>query len=130
MVDKLRGLYHRVLDALIYRFPALEDSRNQKLCGLGVLALLLFIIAIALMTGQARRNTGAPQALASGLPISGDELFLPAEPDLVPDILLERLPRPMWTIEDIRPFWTPPGDEEFWAGELRRAVDQLLEGVR
>ena len=94
-------------------------------CGLCVLFLILAISALALNSGKPKKNA-LPERMA-GIPY--EELFFPSEPDFLPKFLLEREPRPFWTVEDTRPYWKAPGNPEFWKGEIKTAVDKLLEGV-
>ncbi|MDR2501381.1 MAG: hypothetical protein LBD37_09955 [Treponema sp.] len=68
----------------------------------------------------------SPQAL-----IPSGELFLPAEPDFVPGVLLERERRTTWTMDDAAPWWQDPlkNGEERWRDRVEKTVDELLEKV-
>ena len=107
-----------------------EEKRRPLLIGLGGLVglfLILVIAALALNSGKKQRNS--PAATAAGFTIPQEELFIPEEPDFIPEFLFVREPRRYWTLEDIRPFWRAPQDQERWKEEIRSAVDQLMEGV-
>jgi len=95
--------------------------------GLAVLFLILIIAAAVLNFGKPKESS--VQNLAAGPAIPQEELFIPAEPDFLPEFLLEREPRRFWSLEDIRPYWKNPGDPERWRGEIKSAVDKLMEGV-
>ena len=114
------------------RMPAaLVPAENKRLMvfvvgGLSALLLLLIITAVALNTR--RPGAAAPDMRAVHL-IPPEELFIPDEPDFVPDFLLEREPRHFWSIDDIRPYWRSPGNPEFWHNVIRTAVDELMENI-
>jgi hypothetical protein len=110
------------------------QRRIILLCGTAALALILFLLVLLVVVDHRR---GAPpdtgQELRSALgprPIAPEELFLPEEPDFLPDVLLNREPAP-WTAEDVRPFWTDPleGGEELWLERIETVIDDLLEHI-
>ena len=115
-------------------------KRRLMIFGFGGFALLILIFLIAILAlnaGQPKENPA--NSLASGPSVASEELFIPAEPDFLPKFILEREPRRFWSLEDIRPYWKSPADSaasdslqsdpERWRGEIRSAVDKLLEGV-
>jgi len=67
--------------------------------------------------------------VCAGLVLSQDDFFIPAEPDFLPEFLLERDPGHTWSIEDIRPYWKSPERTGRWQDEIKSAVDKLMEGV-
>jgi len=58
-----------------------------------------------------------------------EELFIPAEPDFVPEFIFEREKRRFWSLEDIRPYWKAPDSNDRWTEEIKSAVDKLMEGI-
>jgi hypothetical protein len=102
-------------------------------CG-AALVVILFLLVLLLVvdhrrsappdTGQELRNALGPRS------ISPEELFLPEEPEFLPDVLLNRDPAP-WTAADARPFWTDPleGGEELWLERIETVIDDLLEHI-
>ena len=123
-IDFVKSRFLRVFD--LSRFPA--EKRKPILIvfgGLCALFLILIISALALNSGKSKKDA-MPERMA-GIP--HEELFSPAEPDFLPKFLLEREPRRFWTVEDARPYWKSPGNPDFWQGEIKTAVDKLLEGV-
>ena len=95
----------------------------------GLAALLLALVITALTLNARGPGTGTAMNIRSMHAIPSEELFIPAEPDFVPDFLLEREPRHFWSIEDIRPYWRSPANPDFWQGVVRSAVDELMENV-
>jgi len=128
-------------------------------------ALFLFLI-IAIVTVKSRAPEKSPyveqneqsgrqllSAQMASMPVKStqaipdDELFPPAEPDFLPDFLLEREPGKRWSVEDIDPYWKNPaagpaltasqtgrggaGEErvEWFRAEVKTAVDKLMDGV-
>jgi len=110
-----------------FPFPA-EKKRPLIFVAGGLAALLLLIVITAAALNSRRPREGDPVTRALHH-IPPEELFIPAEPDFVPDFLLERDPRHFWSIEDIRPYWRIPANPEFWQDVIRSAVDELMESV-
>lgn len=102
-------------------------------CG-GAAALVLFLVV--LLWAMAHNRGSAPSGgreLSEALgprTIPPEELFLPEEPDFLPEVLLDREPAP-WTTEDVRPFWTDPreGGSELWQERIKGVIDELLENI-
>lgn len=110
-------------------------KRKPIFFGLGafiVFFVILLITVLAINAGKPKKNIpmahGTPIG-AAGFSIPAEDLFLPAEPDYVPEFILEREPRSSWSAEDIRPYWRSPANSEYWRGEIKSAVDKLMEGV-
>ena len=95
--------------------------------GFAALFLILIIAVLALNLGRPKESSA--RNLIAGPVIAQDELFIPAEPDFLPQFLFEREPRRFWSIDDIRPYWKNPGDPDHWRGEIKSFVDKLMEGV-
>jgi len=95
--------------------------------GFAALFLILIIAILALNIGRSRESSA--NNLAAGPAIPSEDLFIPAEPDFLPQFLLEREPRRFWSIDDIRLYWKNPGDPDHWRGEIKSFVDKLMEGV-
>jgi hypothetical protein len=103
--------------------------------GGGLLLLLIALIAVLLgMDHTDKAASASAQALAgtfSPLPLPPEELFLPDEPDFLPEVLLERPPRESWTAEEALPFWTDP-EEKYsarWRDRAKAVIDELMERV-
>ena len=69
-------------------------------------------------------NTGTPV-------LPSDELFLPEEPDFVPDFIPEREQRTIWTRAEAEPYWIDPLSEvsEKYINMIDAAIDNLMEQV-
>jgi hypothetical protein len=129
--EKAKGIFS-VLDAWIK--DAFErvgpDKRKPLLIGIVGLAALLLILAIAVGILNSKKRQKAPSAAApGGLTISAEELFIPEEPDFLPEFIFEREKRRFWSIEDIRPYWKTPDPSDRWREEIKSAVDKLMEGI-
>jgi hypothetical protein len=128
--EMIEGLINRARDLandLLDRIP--EEKKRPFLIGLGVLGSFLLILLVVLLLKPGRRGQNSASVMAKGLAIPQEELFLPAEPDFIPEFLLEREPRKVWQLEDIRPYWKPPEISGFWREEIKSAVDKIMEGV-
>ena len=118
--------------------PRLKSvNRRVLIIGLGAmltLVLLLLIIVMVSRLGGGTSETPA-QLMSLDFTIPLEDLFMPSEPDFIPELLFEQEPRSFWSIEDIRPFWRNPEnsagitDSDIWRDEIRSTVDRLLEGV-
>ena len=142
-VEKLAQLRVRiqvVVDRLLERIPP-EKRRLVLMVGAGVCVVLLVFIA---GTSLLRRGRAGEQRISSsgyGAPPGGstvqravippDELFLPAEPDFVPGVMLERDRRTAWTAEDAAPLWQDPlkNGEQEWRDRIEKTIDEILESV-
>jgi hypothetical protein len=119
---------HNYIDRLLARIP--DEKRRPFLIGLGGIGgffLILLILILSISPGK--KTKVSPAIAAPAIVIPHEELFLPAEPNFVPEFLLEREPRRFWSMEDIRPYWKAPEISEHWKDEVKSAVDQLMEGV-
>lgn len=90
----------------------------------------IMMIIILITNAGGRPASGLTPGVTAGFSIPIEELFFPVEPDFIPEFLLEREPRRFWSLEDIRQYWRVPGETELWRGEVRSAVDRIMEGVR
>jgi hypothetical protein len=104
--------------------------------GGAALVLILALVAALLIQNHIRRvqSQAAAMELSNSfkpLAISPEDLFLPEEPDVLPDFIPERPPRDTWTSADAQPYWTDPleGKEQLWRNRLGAVIDDLMEGV-
>jgi hypothetical protein len=101
--------------------------------GTVILLLLCFLALVWAVNRGAGSDQAAAEALAGSfadLAIPPDELFWPSEPDFVPPVQLNRLPR--GTLENTEkdiPYWIDPGEEyaDRWREHIGSAVDELME---
>jgi len=110
-----------------------SHSRIAILIAAAFLLVILLLFALSIMSH--RQSKADPESR----PVPGEsyagsvaeDFFLPYEPDFIPDILLEKEPRDIWTEEDARPFWTDPmeGNEGVWQKRIEKGIDSLLEHV-
>ena len=126
-LSEIKSLLISLFDRILQRIP--EEKRRPITFGAAGALLFFVVIIIALSANSGRPERSATTEMATGPSIPIEELFLPAEPDFLPQFLLEREPRQFWTLEDIRPFWRNPGSPELWRREVHSAVDRLMEGV-
>jgi hypothetical protein len=109
-----------------------EGKRRLVLYCTGVFVFILVLSVIFSMAGAEKkpRPEGA-MAQSPMIPIPGEEIFLPQEPDFIPGVLLEREKRDTWTERDASEYWQDPlrNGEEQWRGMIDRTVDTLLEHI-
>ncbi|MDR0550384.1 MAG: hypothetical protein LBG72_00025 [Spirochaetaceae bacterium] len=98
----------------------------------GICIIVPIITAFFVISAkEARKKSELP---APDIPrgIDADSIFLPEEPDFLPQAILLREPSPVWTEEETRRYWTDPADaaEGFWLKNIEKTIDTLLEKVR
>jgi len=138
--DKAIEILNNVLRALKelpgnFIHKHLPVGKKQRLFfavgGFTCLFLILLVVILAVNMGGAKKSPET--TMAAGPVVPADELFIPAEPDFVPEFLLERNPRSFWSVDDVRPYWRNPGSgtvgSDWWRGAVKSAVDELMEGV-
>ena len=136
--EKINGILDKIKEAFSVLLTRTKDvinniGPNKKkplLIGFGALAVLFLILIIAVgMSGSRKRRMASPDVVAGNLSIPTEELFIPAEPDFVPEFIFEREKRRFWSLEDIRPYWKIPDSSDRWREEIKSAVDKLMEGI-
>jgi hypothetical protein len=100
------------------------------------LVLILGFLAAALAQGRVRSvkagvSAGELTESFKPLPIAPEDLFLPDEPDALPEFIPARPQRETWTAADAAEYWTDPlaGKEALWRERFGRAAAELLEAV-
>ncbi|MDR2258687.1 MAG: hypothetical protein LBE14_06015 [Treponema sp.] len=127
--------FTRVRGVLQEKLP--QGGKQRIFIGLGaalallLLALLAVLVVLNHNAGAGFRAAGDKGGVPQKTPIPPEELFLPAEPDFLPEVMLERERRQAWTAEDAEPYWQNPlkTGEEPWRDRVEAAVDELLERV-
>jgi len=138
----LKGIVNGILDRIKKLFSILvirtknaisnvgPDKKKPLLIGLGALAVLFLILIIAAgISNSRKRRKASPDIVAGDLTIASEELFIPAEPDFVPEFIFDREKRRLWSLEDIRPYWKIPDSSDRWREEIKSSVDKLMEGI-
>ncbi|MCL2277608.1 MAG: hypothetical protein FWC21_06885 [Treponema sp.] len=116
-------------------FISLSGDQKKKLI-LACTAAFAFILTIAVVISISATNNNDTQAQPERLtvifPIPVDEIFLPDEPDFLPDVLLERERRLYWSEQDASEYWQDPlrSGEETWRVMIETSIDDLLERVQ
>ena len=122
---RIMEFIHNILD----RFHELDPKRKKTviftLGGFAILMVFVIILNIASSGSDASASSNASFSFT----ISHEELFFPSEPDFIPEFLLEREPRVSWSLEDIRPYWRTPGDDDFWLEEINSIINSIMEGI-
>ncbi|MDR3114622.1 MAG: hypothetical protein LBU25_03780 [Treponema sp.] len=119
----------------ISMMDAWQTRRNLLLLLGGLVFLLICLMGILIsMHHNAQIPSNFSRTLSNDfkpLSIAPEDLFLPEEPDFLPEVLLNQEPRNPWTLEDVRPFWTDPlqDDPELWRERIKATIDTFLEGV-
>jgi len=133
-----RGFFDKIKEPFSALVTGVKDAINNAgpnkkkplLIGFGALAGLFLVLAIAAgISSSKKRRIVSPVAASGNLTIAVEDLFIPAEPDFVPEFIFEREKRSFWSIEDIRQYWRIPDTSERWRDEIKSAVDKLMEDI-
>ncbi len=94
-------------------------------------ALLVISIEMSHNQDEMREASEEIQQFFSPQAITSEDIFLPDEPDFIPEVMLDREPKSSWTDEDAEPFWNDALEEnaDAWRARIIRAVDDILETV-
>ena len=133
--DEIKGLFFDLSERIQNAINRVGDhvgpgKKRPLLIGFGALAALFLILVIAGVSNARKRRVVAPDAAVAGMTVAVEELFIPAEPDFVPEFLLERESRSFWSLDDIRQYWKVPRDSQMWKDEIKSVVDKLMESVK
>lgn len=109
----------------------LRKYRNVLILGAGVVALLFMtLIAVSLINTKSTKRQRFPIQAEKITPsfIPPEDIFLPDEPDFLPDVLLEKQPK-KWDTQDVRPFWTNPleNNTSQWEDDIENTVNEIME---
>jgi len=126
----LRDWLKEKLDKLFAGLPA--NRRITLTMAIGVpIILLLFIIGVTLLVKDKTVKPAPPASSVITRRIPPEDLFLPDEPDFVPNVMLEREKRTQWTADNAMPWWQDPlkdGEQE-WRDQIEKTVDEIMENV-
>jgi hypothetical protein len=115
----------------------LSNKKNLLIIG-GCMILLLLLLSLLVISIRMNHNQGEMQQasqessqLFAPQAIKTEELFLPREPEFIPEVILDREPRDMWTEEDAEEFWNDPLKEntDLWKNRIIESVDDILENI-
>jgi hypothetical protein len=103
-------------------------------CLAGFLLLMLLLVISLRMNHNRNEMQQDSQELHQvfiSQEIKAEELFLPSEPDFIPEAILDREPNSSWTDEDAELFWSDPldGNADVWKNRIFKAVDDIMENI-
>ena len=127
--EKLKELPKEIISGIL-KVLSLVNRKTMLVVLGGLLVILLVLLIVISVSRSGRRSNDTEQLASLGFNIPVEDLFMPSEPEFLPDYLLEQEPRSSWSIEDIRPYWTAPANPEIWRNEIRAAAERFLEGAR
>ncbi|MDR0503642.1 MAG: hypothetical protein LBH16_10030 [Treponema sp.] len=124
----------RIIQIIQDWFHALTAAQKRQivLVSAAIFVILLVLSVILSVKGSKKEEIpSGPVNVSRQIPIPAEELFLPDEPDFIPDVLLQREQRSVWNEKDASVFWQDPlaSGEEQWRKKIETAVDELMENV-
>ncbi|MCL2804369.1 MAG: hypothetical protein FWD26_00315 [Treponema sp.] len=128
------GFWGKIIQSIqefLQKLTAVQKQRLILVCT-AVFALLLTLSVIISITGKdSTAEQTEPERTMINLPIPAGELFIPEEPDFLPQVLLQRERRTSWTDEDAAEHWQDPlkSGEEQWREKIEAEIDKFLERV-
>ena len=129
--DTFRGTTAKIQQFVQKKFPGKRERFILMCCSIAIIVLVLLLL-IMLISGHGVKNHITPSAgIRERNIIPPEELFLPAEPDFIPGVMLERERRTTWTAQDAAPYWQDPlkDGEEPWRQNIEKAIDELMERI-
>ncbi|MDR2483390.1 MAG: hypothetical protein LBD08_07145 [Treponema sp.] len=134
-LETIKDFAGRAADAL-RELPSFFKTRPRLIItGLGAVVVVCAAALAAALLADTGSEPETPGREISGSlsprAIPAEELFLPDEPDFLPEVLLSRDRREQWTVEDALPYWTDPlgGESAPPLNRMRRIVDTIMERV-
>jgi len=121
----------RLIQERFHSFSAEEKRRFLIICAAALSLLLIITVIISISTHYREKKSAENKRAVILTPIPPEELFLPDEPDFLPEVILERDRRLDWTEQDASQYWQDPlmYGEEQWREKIEAAVDEMLERV-
>ena len=109
----------------------IKKSVRRFLIFLGCAALSAVIITVVLSIVEQRTPQKKISETFKLKKIPAEDIFVPDEPDFLPEVLLEKEQKKTWTEEDAAPFWTDPREdsEDALKANIKNQVDKLLEKI-
>ena len=109
-----------------------EQKRRLILISTAVFSLLLTLSVIISVAGNKKEAPPEPARQQIIAPIPAGELFIPDEPDFIPQILPGRERRSSWTEENAEEFWQDPlrQGEDQWREQIETVIDEYLERIQ
>jgi hypothetical protein len=103
-------------------------------CAAGIVLLISLLVISVRMNhnrNETQRILQEENQIFEPKAIKQADLFLPEEPDFIPEIILDREPRSVWTDEDAALFWNDPLNEnsDAWKNRIFKAVDDMMETI-
>ena len=107
------------------------QKRRLILICTAVFSFLLTLSVIISLGGNKKGAPAEPERQQIISPIPAGELFIPDEPDFIPQILPGRERRTTWTEENAEEFWHDPlrQGEAQWRDNIETAIDKFMERV-
>ena len=108
-----------------------EQKRRLILICTAAFSLLLTLLVVIPLAGNKKETPAEPAMRQVISPIPATELFIPDEPDFIPQILPGRERRSSWTKENAEEFWQDPlkQGEDQWREQIETAIDKFLERI-
>jgi len=107
------------------------QKRRLVLICTAVFSLLLILSVIIPLAGNKKETPPEPARQQIISPIPAVELFIPDEPEFIPQILPGRERRSSWTKENAEEFWQDPlkQGEAQWREHIEIVIDEVLERI-
>ena len=107
------------------------DKKHRLMVGAGAGVLVVLIFTAAALSGSSGKNERVEVSDRMRAVIPVEDIFLPDEPDFVPEVLLERERRSIWTEDDSGEYWQDPlkYGEERWREKIEAAIDDYMERI-
>lgn len=92
-----------------------------------LLSAVLGLVYVLLSPGEDARLSASLTADFAPEPIRADDLYFPAEPEIIPRFIFLRGKRTTWGKAEVRPFWTDPASLD--QGPVLRGAKAEIDAV-
>jgi len=128
------GFFNKIFQYIKERFENLSDGQKRKLvliCTGVFAAILTLCVVISLIKPPQGTLPSGVETTLLNFAIPSEEMFLPDEPEFLPEVIIERERRSSWTEDDAAQYWQDPlrNGEQQWRDKIEAAVDKFLERV-
>lgn len=134
--DKIGAMHELSEDAAFTARRQFAGVFAKKIVKIGIAVFAVLCVAAVFTTIAAvkianREKKTPPPPLFTFENIAEEDIFLPGEPDFLPEVLLEQPQKKTWKEEDAQKFWTDPAEfgEEHWRKKSSEIIDGVLKRV-
>ena len=134
-ITRIKGI--SLKEVVMKKSDGMQSKRKVAVIGISVMGTLLILCIFIIARGFISRSVQGTGFQTFGNMsrtriIPPEELFLPEEPDFIPDFIPDRPKKNVWTSADAEPYWVDPlleGSEKY-INMIDTTLNNKMEQVR